>query len=469
MLPTGLTIEAENRKNISSSNHSDEIKQKVNTSLSLKTFLDTINYYIKKKARENFYSALQFIDIGEIHIIDENGTERIFGNSKNSDIKSKITIKNSNFWLQLGCKAKIGIAESYINREIDIENLVGFFEIYILNREHLSTHFSSLKSAIYSFIIKTTISSLNSISDNAKIHYNMGNETFGMFLDETMSYSCGIWNSPSDSLYVSQINKYNQIIKLLGIRSCDRVAEQTGCKVVGLTVSEEQLKMANKRINKNNKDRVLYIICDILKYNSEHAFDKIVSIEMFEHLGIKNFIPFFKKCNELLDKQTGLMYLQTSAMCEQYYDTYKNSCDFISQYIFPGGHLPALSSIAKAIKDATRGSLSIERVDNTPEHYARTLQEWRLEFIKNYNKIKAEKSNSNLFEGKNKGVGLGIETNNTKDNQIFDKSFKNKMEYYFAYCESGFKTRTLSLLQIVITRSLNPMLNGSEFYSKKYL
>ncbi|PVU96918.1 hypothetical protein BB559_002204 [Furculomyces boomerangus] len=359
--------------------------------------------------------------------------------------------------------------------EIDVINLVEFFKIYILNRDGMDTKFSDLIQNAFSYFVSGVNKTFGCIEENISAHYDLGNDMFKLFLDRTMTYSSGIWKTPDDTLEKSQINKFEDIIKFLQIQKNDKVLEigcgwgflaiyiskKTGCSFTGLTLSREQKKMAEQNIKKENLQHKIKIkLCNYIDLDTEpHYYDKIISVEMVEHVGHNNLPMYFKKCDSMLNSRHGSMYLQASTMREDFYEKYKYSNDFIKEYIFPGGHCPVVSSLVEAAYIGTSGKLILDRMDNLPSNYVLTLKSWRKSFVENYHKIAGTApKNPGLIQDvikiSNNDEKSFVEKQ-TNSQVVYNEQFKRKWEYYFAYCEAGFDTRTLCLSRMVFTRSCN--------------
>ena len=258
------------------------------------------------------------------------------------------------------------------------------------------------------------------------------------------TYSCGIFRSETENLEQAQRNKLWAMITKARIGAEDHVLEigcgwggfaleavrETGCRVTGITLSKEQHAFACRRVAEAGlQDRITLLLRDYR--HVEGRFDRIVSIEMLEAVGHKYFGDFFRCCDRLL-KPKGLAVLQTITIPDHRYDRYRKGCDWIQKHIFPGGHLPSLGALCRAMAENSR--FFVEHLENIGIHYARTLREWRLRFERNVDKV----------------AELG-----------FDRTFQRKWLYYLSFCEAAFGTRSLGNLQLVLTRPNNRSLDGA--------
>lgn len=284
----------------------------------------------------------------------------------------------------------------------------------------------------------------NTLSCSAKIiqaHYDLSNEFFQVLLDQTMTYSCGLYLSPEDDLETAQRNKLQSIIRNARIDSNDHVleigcgwgsfameaAKRTGCRVTGITISKAQCSLARERVRQAGlEDRIAILLKDYREIQG--SFDKIVSIEMLEGVGHKYFGAFFQCCDRLL-KPNGLLVLQVITYPDQGYKSYRKECGWIPKHIFPGGLLPSLTALCEAMTASS--SFIVEDLENIGIHYVRTSRDWRARFLAGIDRVSQ----------------LG-----------FDREFQRKWLYYLSLCEAGFATRTQNDLQLVLTRIHNTRL-----------
>jgi len=274
---------------------------------------------------------------------------------------------------------------------------------------------------------------------NIAAHYDLSNDLFSKFLDPTMTYSSALFASPCDGeedLETAQYRKNRELAEKIAIGPDDHVLEigcgwggfaeqaarETGCRVTGVTVSEEQYAYARKRIcDAGLEDRVEIRLQDYRRIDEQ--FDKIVSVEMLEAVGHDFHPEYFRTMDSLL-KPKGLAVIQTITIQDPFYDRYRWGMDWIRKHVFPGGLLPSLTRICEVTARET--SLIVQNVDAIGLHYANTLRRWRDAFNANWDDIQP----------------LG-----------FDKYFKRTWNYYLASCEAGFAHGHINNLQIVLTRA----------------
>ena len=372
-----------------------------------------------------------------------DGTEHVFGD-RNSDLKATMFIRNYDFFLRSILFGDIGFGESYVDGQWDADSLTNVLRIFLENEEDTDD-----RSIFFSYLGRVVNTLRHLIRDNSRTgskknisaHYDMSNDLFSTFLDPSMTYSCGYYATPHDDLATCQKNKIQRIIDKARITKADHVleigcgwgsfaitaAKQTGCRVTGLTLSQEQQKLARERAE---AEGVSHLVDFQLKdyRDVREKYDKIVSIEMLEAVGHRHLGDFFATCDRVLH-QHGLAVLQVITFPDYKYGLYRRGCDWIQKYIFPGGLCPSMTAMSEAI--SKRSKFVVEDIENIGVHYARTLAEWRVKFDGSHKKLKL----------------MG-----------FDDNFNRIWHYYLSYCEAGFATRFLGTMQIVLTRTKNKSL-----------
>lgn len=276
---------------------------------------------------------------------------------------------------------------------------------------------------------------------NISEHYDLGNQFYKLFLDPSMTYSSGIFTSEDCTLEEAQFQKYDALCRKLQLKEGDQVleigcgwggfachaAKNYGVSIKGVTISQEQLNYAVQRVkNAGLSDKVNLVLQDYREI--EGKFDHIVSIEMLEAVGDKFLPEYFKKCNQLL-KPEGALGLQMITVPDCRYDQLKRGVDFIQRHIFPGSLLISLGRLNQVMKQT--GELTTFQVNDMGLDYARTLSEW-------YNRFNEQLP--------------------TVREQGFSETFIRKWNYYLKYCEAGFATRNISVVQAIYTKPNNEKL-----------
>ena len=383
------------------------------------------------KISENFVlKKLNYIKNGKLSLENYDGKIHQFGNQE-SFLSAEIKIHNPKFYFNIIRGGSSALGESYIKNEFETSNLPSLIELTAKNI-NITHEFSGILniSGINSIFKKLFVSNTKkkSVEDISK-HYDLGNEFFSTWLDKTLTYSCGIFDKPGEELEKAQINKYNKLINLIQPKPGDKILE-IGCGWGGfaehlaknydvqldcITISQKQFEFTKKRINLlglQNKVKVKFLDYRDLK----DKYDAIASIEMIEAVGEKNLNRYFETIKNNL-KPNGVGAIQAIIIKDELFDRYKKNQDFIQKYIFPGGFLPSLQSI----KDYTKKTgLTLRGYNSYGIHYSHTLRKWRENFIGSWNNI---------------------------SQQGFDSSFKKIWDFYFSYCEAGFRAKNIDLIQ----------------------
>ena len=375
------------------------------------------------------FSILKRINIGFLEITTISGQALKFGNP-NDKLKASLKIKNSALNYNLIKGGSIGLAESYMRDEFETKNLSDLIELTARNINIVHKFAGILDLKFLNFIKNRFIKNTKERSkENIAKHYDLGNDFFSLWLDKTLTYSSAIFDDQNKDLSDAQNNKYQKLIDLIQPKNGDKVLE-IGCgwggfaeylgknydvKLDCITISKKQYEFAKERIyNCGLNEKVKIEIKDYRdlkgKYNS------IASIEMIEAVGQNYLESYFKTIKENL-YEGGKAAIQAITIDDSLFDRYKNKQDFIQKYIFPGGFLPNKNTINKLVSN---NGLTVNSYISYADHYADTLSIWRDEFNKKWNLIK---------------------------DQGFDLTFKRMWEFYLSYCEAGFKSKNIDLIQ----------------------
>ncbi len=375
------------------------------------------------------YKFLSKINYGYLELTTFDGEALKFGNP-NDKLQANILIKKPNFNYNLIRGGSIGFAESYMRGEFETNNLSNLIELTARNIEIIHKFSGLLDFSIINHVKNKIIKNTKSRSkENIAKHYDLGNDFFSLWLDETLTYSSAIFNDDTKSLSEAQNNKYQKLIDLIKPNNGDKVLE-IGCgwggfaeylgkkydvKLDCITISKKQFDFAKERIFKCGlNEKVNIEIKDYRDLNDK--YNSIASIEMIEAVGQNYLEGYFKTIKTNLS-DGGKAAIQAITIDDKLFDRYKNKQDFIQKYIFPGGFLPNKNSINRYVSD---NGLAINSYISYADHYANTLSIWRNEFLKKWDLIK---------------------------NQGFDLTFKRMWEFYLSYCEAGFKSKNIDLIQ----------------------
>ena len=390
--------------------------------------------FLNKTADKLVYKFLSKIDNGYLEIITFEGNFLKFGNPNNT-LKANIIIKNPNFNYNLIRGGSIGFAESYMRGEFETNNLSNLIELTARNIKLIYKFAGLLDLPVINFVKNKIIKNTKSRSkQNIAKHYDLGNDFFSLWLDDTLTYSSAIFDDKSKNLSDAQNNKYQKLIDLIKPGTGDKVLE-IGCgwggfaeylgkkydvKLDCITISKKQYEFAKERIFKSGLNEKVNI--EIKDYRDlQGKYNSIASIEMIEAVGQNYLESYFKTIKSNLS-EGGKAAIQAITIDDSLFDRYKNKQDFIQKYIFPGGFLPNKNSINRYVSD---NGLTINSYISYADHYANTLTIWRNEFIKKWEQIKS------------KG---------------FDLTFKRMWEFYLSYCEAGFRSKNIDLIQFSIQK-----------------
>lgn len=388
---------------------------------------------------------LSKMEKGTLLITLPSGQEITIGNGEGG-VSANMSIKDSYFFKRCVLYGDVGFGEAYVEGEWDTNNIQNVIKWFLLNIENAPGVSGSNTQSFFINVLKffnkiyhaKRINSVGGSRKNISEHYDLNNSFFSLFLDPTMTYSSAYFKEEGMTLEQAQLAKYDRLCQELKLKPEDHVleigsgwggnaiymAKNYGCRVTSLTISEEQFKLANARIQKENlSDKVTVLLKDYRLL--EGSFDKLVSIEMLEAVGAEFYTTYFKKCSELL-KKDGIFALQVITCPDSRFENLKNGVDWIQKHIFPGSLLPSVGAINKAINEVC--DLTLVDLKDIGLDYAHTLNIWQQEFIKNIDEVKK----------------LG-----------FDDYFIRKWNYYFAYCEAAFAMRNINVMQLVYTRPNN--------------
>jgi len=391
-------------------------------------------------AKRVLISLLKKIDFGEI-VLTDGEEQHVFGRrSEACDLRASLTVLHPRFYNQVLFGGSIGAGEAYMSGHWSSDDLTVLLRIILLNQrvfEGLDKGLSRLKAPLYKAYHFLHKDSRKGSRINIAAHYDLGNDFYALFLDETLTYSCGIFDRPESSLREASVAKYDRICRKLRLSDKDHVLEIGtgwggfaihaarcyGCRVTTTTISRAQHELALERIRSAGVgDRVLVLFKDYRDLKGR--FDKLVSIEMIEAVGHHYLETFFRSCSNLL-KERGVMALQAITIADHAFEKHRKEVDFIKRYIFPGSCIPSVTAMGNAVAKAT--DLRLVHLEDITPHYARTLKNWRERFFDNIEQVRA----------------LG-----------YSETFIRMWEFYLCYCEAGFQERYLGDVQILFAKPL---------------
>ena len=386
--------------------------------------------------KKNVLKKFNQLENGYIKIIDGKNIFEV-GDNKNN-LKCEININSIDFYVFLGSGGLLGATEAYAAGLWSCTDLVALTQIMVRNQKlmsNLDSGIAKLIIPINKLIHYTKRNTVLGSKKNILAHYDLGNDFYQLWLDKTMTYSCGYFENKNTSLEDASIKKLDMICKKLNLNDKDSVLEigtgwgsfaihaatNYGCKITTTTISDEQYNYAKNLIEELKLTHLITLIKKDYR-NLDGKYDKIASIEMIEAVGHKNVPAFFSKVSSLL-REGGLFAMQGITYNDQKFDIYKNSVDFINKYIFPGSCLISIAQVSEIVK--TKTNFDFIDLEDITKHYATTLNIWRENFLKQTKEIKE----------------LG-----------FSDAFIRLWEFYFIYCEAGFLEKNIGDYQFLFSK-----------------
>lgn len=374
--------------------------------------------------------------IGRLTVVMPDGSARTFGDA-GSERSAEIRIHDSAATLRMFLGGDTGAGEAYMDGSWSSPDLPALLRLASLNRDALglSGGWWRLPLRIQKTIAhRARRNTLQQSRKNIAAHYDLGNDFYRLFLDETMTYSSAVFASPDQTLADAQRTKYRLLAERAGLTAGQHVLEigsgwggfalyaagELGCRVTTVTISQAQYDLATARVKEAGlSDRVVVQLRDYREI--EGTYDAIVSIEMLEAVGAEFFETYFGVCDRAL-RPGGRMALQTIAFPDVTYEPQRRGANWIQTYIFPGGFLPSLAAIERSLH---RTNLVIRSVDDIAASYVRTLATWRSNFLGRLDAVRA---------------------------QGFDERFIRMWEYYLSISEAGFATGRCQDFQITLEK-----------------
>jgi cyclopropane-fatty-acyl-phospholipid synthase len=389
-------------------------------------------------ARQMLHKRLNSLLHGTITLSDGSGS-LVFGTRlAQGELSAHITVLDQRFYRNIVFGGSIGSAEAYMAGFWQCDDLVSLIRIILQNSEILldiERGLAWLSKPLHRLFHDRRKNTRKGSAANIRAHYDIGNDLYSLFLDETMMYSCGIFERQDTAMHEASIIKNDHICRKLKLGPEDHLieigsgwggfaiyaAEHYGCMVTTTTISQEQYDFVRERIIRAGlSDRVILLLEDYRELNK--IYDKLVSIEMIEAVGHEFLPTFFQCCGRLL-KKDGLMAMQAITIADQAYNSYIRSVDFIRRYIFPGGSITSVTALCTAATSAS--DLRLVHLEDITPHYAQTLREWRNRFV---GKIDAVRSLD------------------------YPEQFIRMWIYYLCYCEAGFIERYIGDVQMLFAK-----------------
>lgn len=389
-------------------------------------------------ARRVVRARLESLRNGQI-VVSENGRHETYGDvTSNLPLTVQLTIHDPRFYSDIAFGGAVGAGESYIHGRWSCDELTALVRILVKNRDVLldmDSGTARLTRPLQKMFHWYNRNTRNGSRRNIAAHYDLGNDFYGLWLDERMMYSSAIFEHADRSLEAASVAKLDRICRKLKLSPDDHVleigtgwggfsiyaAENYGCRVTTTTISSQQHDYARDAIAKAGLEQRITLLQSDYR-DLESQYDKLVSIEMIEAVGHEFHDTYFSKCCELL-KKDGLMLLQAITIADQHYERAKKTVDFIKRYIFPGGCLTSVTAMSDTLTRVT--DMRIVDLEDIGPHYATTLRRWHERFSDSIDEVR----------------GMG-----------FSEEFIRMWRYYLCYCEGAFMERAIGNVQMLMMR-----------------
>ncbi|WP_339864146.1 cyclopropane-fatty-acyl-phospholipid synthase family protein [Paremcibacter congregatus] len=398
-----------------------------------------------------FTTALSHLKYGVLTVTFPSGNIYCFKGTQNQAsenlLSADMTLHSWSVVSRILQDGDIGLGESYMKDEWQTSDLTALLHLLAENMEQGETLLPALSGLRILDKIRLFLNrnSRKGSQKNIAHHYDLGNDFYELWLDDSMTYSAALYTEPDMTLKAAQTEKYRQIAEKIGITAGDHILEigcgwggfaefilqEYDCRITGLTLSKQQLAYARSRLDKCGlADRADLRLQDYR--DTQGCFDHIVSIEMLEAVGEEYWPTYFNKIRTLL-KPEGQVAIQVITLQDHRFERYRNRLDFIQKYIFPGGLLP---SDARFQNVRQASGLDLTGQHSFGQDYARTLKAWRHSFSAARDKIEA----------------MG-----------FSKNFIRMWLFYLSYCEAGFQQKNIDVKHYFLAHPpISPEMNGGE-------
>jgi len=407
-------------------------------------------------ARQTLFRSLQGLRDAHLTLVTPEGVLHSFGDA-HAQLRATIRVHQERFFTRAVFGGDDGAGDAFVDGDWSTPDLVAVICMAVRNLRHLEQggRLASWLSRTLNYV--NHLRRKNTIEGSRKniaAHYDLSNDFFRLFLDESMLYSSAVYPSREATLEQAQMEKIDRLCRKLRLAPGDKVLEigtgwgafalhaarRYGAHVTTTTISRQQYDLAQERFRAAGPEGRRITLLQEDYRNLRGEFDKIVSIEMFEAVGFDHYDAFFGACDRLLAAD-GVMAMQTITMNEQNFDRYRKSGDWIQRHIFPGGELASLRGIQDSLARATK--LGPTHLEDIGMHYAYTLADWRHRFHANVDRVRE----------------LG-----------FDENFVRMWDYYLAYCEGAFRERYISAVQLVMAKpSSSRELYGEPWQAEPFL
>ncbi|MDX2418476.1 MAG: cyclopropane-fatty-acyl-phospholipid synthase family protein [Xanthomonadales bacterium] len=391
-------------------------------------------------ARRVVLQQMACLENGNLQLVEGAQSITIGEVAAQAELHARIEVMDPSFYSDIAFGGSVGAGEAYMRGSWQCDDLVSLVRILLRNRQVLdnmetgTAWLTRSMQRVFHWINRNTRSGARR---NISAHYDLGNDFFALWLDETMMYSSAMFEHEDQSLADAQQHRLDVVCKKLSLRPDDHIieigtgwggfaihaAQKYGCRVTTTTISKQQYEMASRRVRQAGlQDRVELLLEDYR--DLEGGYDKLVSIEMIEAIGSDQYDTYFGQCSRLL-KPGGRMLIQAITIDDDQYTYAQKNVDFIQRYIFPGSCLPSLAVMTETI--ARVSDMLVTDVEDIGRDYALTLNHWR----------------RNFFEHIHEVIDMG-----------YPEEFIWMWEFYLCYCEGGFIEGAISDVHLVAEKPL---------------
>jgi cyclopropane-fatty-acyl-phospholipid synthase len=362
------------------------------------------------------------------------------------DLVVHVRVDDLAFYRAVAANGSVGAGEAFMDGLWHCDDLVGLVRLLVRNRDRLDSMESGL-ARLGGLAMRGWHALRRNTREgsrrNIAAHYDLGNDFFGLFLSADLMYSSALWDGDEDTLEAASTRKLDRVCQWLDLKPGDKVIEigtgwggfavhaarHYGCHVTTTTISREQHALAVTRVEEAGvDDRVSLLLEDYRDLTG--TYDKLVSIEMIEAIGASYLDAYFAKVGSLL-RPGGRALVQAITIEDHRYAQALASVDFIKRHVFPGSFIPSIHAMLSAKTRVT--DLALVRLQDFGLSYARTLQAWRERFLGSLGQVRG---------------------------QGFDERFIRSWEFYLAYCEGGFRERSIGVSHLLMEKPLHGSAQG---------
>jgi cyclopropane-fatty-acyl-phospholipid synthase len=393
-----------------------------------------------KILRNRLHASMHDLRESRLTIEDSLGTQTLgeAAVSAEQTLHARIRVNDPAFYVQTALNGSVGAGEAYMDGHWDCDELVPLIRMLVRNRDRLdameigTARVGGMAMKLWHTLARNTRAGSRK---NIAAHYDLGNDLFALFLDRNLMYSSALYNSADDALDVAATRKLDRICRKLALGVHDHVVEigtgwggfalhaatHYGCRVTTTTISQEQFDLASERIAAAGlSGRIRVLLEDYRELKGR--FDRVVSIEMIEAIGHQYLDTYFRKVGGLL-QDNGAALIQAITIEDRRYAQALKAVDFIKRHIFPGSFIPSISVMLASV--ARSSDMTLSNLEDMGPSYALTLKAWRERFLERRSEV----------------LALG-----------YPERFIRMWEFYFAYCEGGFRERSIGVAQMLFTR-----------------